>query len=123
VEADAETRPSRPFRPNLPRTIRDKPGVRSYVASVCIAEAVHARDDQRRDDWIEDSVYCSCSNCYLYTAPPVHDNEIILCSLGLSMGRQYGLRASLCSAALLTSRVGSQKKLVVVIRTKQRSGM
>jgi len=60
----------------------------SYIASVCtrIAEAVHARDDQRRD-WIEDSLYRTSSNCYLYTALAVHDNEIVLCSLGPSLGR------------------------------------
>jgi hypothetical protein len=88
VDADAENRPSRPFRPNLPRTIPDKPGVQSHIASVCIAEAVHARDDQRRDDWIEDSLCRSSSDCYLYTAPAVRDNEIIFCSLGPSLGRQ-----------------------------------
>jgi len=56
VKADAENRPLRSFRPNLPRTIRDKPGIQSYIASVCIADAVHACDDQRRDDWIEESL-------------------------------------------------------------------
>jgi len=87
MDADAENRP-RPFRPNLPRTIPDKPGVQSYIASVCVAEAVHARDNQRKDEWIEDSLYRSSSDCYLYTAPAVHDNEIILCNLGPSLGRQ-----------------------------------
>jgi hypothetical protein len=88
VGTDAENGPSRPFRPNLPRTIPDKPGVQSYIASVCIAGAVHARDDQQRDDWTEDSLYRCSSKCYLYAAPAVNDNEIILCSLGHSLGRQ-----------------------------------
>jgi len=82
-----------------------------------MADAVHARDDQRRDEWIVDSLYRSSSNCYLCTAPAVHDNEIILCSLGPSLGRQYGSTDGEPRSVQLTSRVGSQKKLVVVIRT------
>jgi hypothetical protein len=61
VEADAENQRSRPFRPNLPRTVTDKPGVQSYIASLCIAEAVHALGDQRWDEWIEDSLYRASS--------------------------------------------------------------
>ena len=57
METDTENRPSRAFRPNLPRTIPDKPGVQPYIASVCIAYAVHTRNHQRGDDWVEDGLY------------------------------------------------------------------